>query len=111
MDDLEYVEVDNQYLKVRETLVGELDSSELLRRDEEAGIRPQDVDDAELLWVDEFSCIGCTWCADVARQTFKMTEPYGTAKVIQQGGDNADVVQVGATTLPKNTRSSSSLTP
>jgi ferredoxin len=50
----------------------------------------------DMLWVDELSCIGCTWCASVARQTFRMANgdhEFGTARVVQQGGDCEDTIQ------------------
>jgi ferredoxin len=111
------------HLSNRDKFVGNIDSSELLDLDEAADLWPVDLPqgeratDEDMLWIDELSCIGCTWCADVARtysehsrapvlddscacklkrtaagSTFKMTEPYGTAQVIQQGGDSEDVV-------------------
>tara|TARA_B110001452_G_scaffold227681_1_gene202705 strand:+ start:83 stop:1063 length:981 start_codon:yes stop_codon:yes gene_type:complete len=87
----------HDYLDEREELVGELSSSELLQRDEDEGFWPPDVpkerDAKAMLWVDQHSCIGCRWCAGVARSTFQMEDEYGTAKVVQQGGDNEDTVQ------------------
>lgn len=88
------------YLTQRDSLVGSLSSSELLKRDEAAGMYPNTLDaDPEaksMLWVDELSCVGCKFCASVARCTFKMAEEdhdYGTARVVQQGGDLDDVVE------------------
>ena len=88
------------YLTSRGDLVGTTDSSELLALDEANDFWPEhlpkDLDstkDQEMLWVDELSCIGCTWCADVARSTFRMEDNvYGQARVIQQGGDSQDTV-------------------
>lgn len=88
------------YIQQRGALVGVLDSSELLAKDEEAGLWPEHLPNGDpatakdMLWVDELSCIGCTWCADVARSTFRMErDSYGTARVIQQGGDSPEVVE------------------
>lgn len=88
------------YIQQRGALVGVLDSSELLARDEEAGLWPEHLPKGDpatakdMLWVDELSCIGCTWCADVARSTFRMeSDAHGTARVIQQGGDSPEVVE------------------
>ena len=87
------------HIQERDALVGMLDSAELLARDEEAGLWPQYLPKGDaataknMLWVDELSCIGCTWCADVARSTFRMErDAYGTARVIQQGGDPPETV-------------------
>ena len=42
-------------------------------------------------YVDESACIGCTYCADIARGTFFMHEEAGRARVFDQGGDNPEV--------------------
>ena len=47
-------------------------------------------------------CIGCKWCSDVARSTFQMTEPYGVAQVVQQGGDSEDVVEEAIDCCPND---------
>lgn len=87
----------HDYLEEREELVGEIGSAELLERDEAEGYwpphLPEDPDAKVMLWVDQHSCVGCRWCAMVARSTFQIEEDYGTALVVQQGGDNADTVQ------------------
>lgn len=87
----------HDYLDEREELVGKISSSELLQRDEEEGYWPLDVSKERgakaMLWVDQHTCIGCRWCACVARSTFQMEDEYGTALVVQQGGDNADTVK------------------
>ena len=36
------------------------------------------------VYVDEPSCIGCTYCADVARSTFYMNDDAGRARVFKQ---------------------------
>ena len=108
-DDAEESSDDLAYIAERVGLVGEIDSSELLLRDEAAGQWPignlphGDRETSEdMLWVDELSCIGCRWCADVARSTFQMAEPYGTAKVMQQGGDPPEVVEEAIDCCPAN---------
>ena len=70
-DDAEEVSDDLAYIAERVGLVGEIDSSELLLRDEAAGQWPignlphGDRETSEdMLWVDELSCIGCRWGAD-----------------------------------------------
>lgn len=69
------------YLLVREELVGTIDSSSLLNLDEASDLWPEHLSpaaetdravDKDMWWVDELSCVGCTWCADVARSTFRM---------------------------------------
>jgi ferredoxin len=88
------------YIANRDTYVGKVDSSQLLDLDEAAGVWPEenlpkgDPETAQdMFWVDELSCIGCRWCADVARSTFRIESEYGTARVFQQGGDTPDTVQ------------------
>ena len=106
LDDGEETASTRAYLTERNCLVGEVDSSILLERDETEDCWPANLPKGdratakEMLWVDELSCIGCTWCADVARSTFRMAEPYGTARVVQQGGDSADVVEEAIACCP-----------
>ena len=40
------------------------------------------------VYVDEVDCIGCTYCAGVARNTFFMEEEAGRARAFMQGGDD-----------------------
>ena len=98
---------DDDYLYARDDLVGSIDSAALLQRDEDEGDWPanleSDPEAASMLWVDELSCIGCQWCADVARSTFKMAHEdheFGTARVVQQGGDNAETVDEAIASCP-----------
>ena len=93
----------------RDGLLGTIDSSDLLRRDEEAEFWPQqlstDPDEPSMLWVDELSCIGCRYCATIARSTFSMCdgdEDFGTARVTQQGGDEDEVVEEAIDVCPVN---------
>ena len=44
------------------------------------------------VYVDEVSCIGCTYCAEVARDTFYMNEDAGRARVYAQGVDDPETV-------------------
>jgi ferredoxin len=98
------------WVSARDEMVGELDSSALLNLDEEADLWPERLasgtdraTDTDMLWVDELSCVGCTWCADVARSTFRMQNEdhgYGQARVIQQGGDSRDVVDEAIACCP-----------
>lgn len=53
-------------------------------------------------YVDEPACIGCTYCADVARNTFYMNEDAGRARVFMQGGDDPEVVQEAIDACPVN---------
>ncbi|KAL5578466.1 hypothetical protein UlMin_020165 [Ulmus minor] len=41
----------------------------------------------DLAFVDEFSCIGCKNCANVAPDVFSIEEDFGRARVYNQGGD------------------------
>ena len=53
-------------------------------------------------YVDEAECIGCTYCADVARNTFYMNEDAGRARVFAQGQDDPDVVMEAIECCPVN---------
>jgi ferredoxin len=53
-------------------------------------------------YVDEGDCIGCTYCADIARGTFFMHEEAGRARVFDQGGDQPDVVMEAIDACPVN---------
>lgn len=98
------------HIAERDSLVGQISSSEMLRRDEqfetwpEANLAKGDADTTQnMLWVDELSCIGCTWCADVARSTFRMANEeheFGTARVVQQGGDVPETVEEAIACCP-----------
>ncbi|CAL9123130.1 unnamed protein product [Musa textilis] len=50
-------------------------------------------------FVDEFSCIGCKNCANVAPDVFQIEEEYGRARVCCQSG-NPDLVQEAIDTCP-----------
>lgn len=52
------------------------------------------------VYVDELTCIGCTHCAHVARNTFYIEPDYGRARAIRQDGDPEDIVQEAIDTCP-----------
>jgi len=54
------------------------------------------------VFVDEMTCIGCTYCAEVARSTFYMNEEAGRARVFNQHGDEPAVVQEAIDSCPVN---------
>lgn len=54
------------------------------------------------VYVDELTCIGCTYCAEVARSTFYMNEDAGRARVFNQHGDEPLVVQEAIDSCPVN---------
>jgi len=95
---------EDAYLDERTELIGEIGSAALLERDEKAGLWPPELstdrDAPAMLWVDEYSCVGCRWCASVARNTFKVTDEYGTAMVMEQGGDQQDVIEEAIDVCP-----------
>ena len=95
---------EDAYLDERPTLIGEIGSAALLEMDEKAGFWPPglstDRDAPAMIWVDEYSCVGCRWCACVARNTFTVTEDYGTAMVVDQGGDQQDVIEEAIDVCP-----------
>ena len=56
-----------------------------------------------MLFVDELSCVGCGYCPAIARSTFSLAnddDDYGTARVVQQGGDAPDVVEEAIASCP-----------
>jgi ferredoxin len=53
-------------------------------------------------FVDEPTCIGCTWCADVARNTFTMESELGRGRVFRQHGDSIDVIKEAMECCPVN---------
>ena len=83
-------------LDERTALLGSVDSHELLERDAEAGITSEllssSADAAQMVFVDEFRCIGCKNCVEVSRSTFAMTD-QGTARSYQQGADERFVIE------------------
>ena len=46
------------------------------------------------VYVDEYTCIGCTNCACVASNTFFMEDDYGRARVFLQSGDDEETIKV-----------------
>lgn len=52
------------------------------------------------VYVDELTCIGCTHCAHVARNTFYIEPDYGRARVIRQQGDSEALIQEAIDTCP-----------
>lgn len=53
-------------------------------------------------WVDEHACIGCTYCASLARSTFFMEPEHGRARVFQQGHDADEVIDEAVASCPVN---------
>ena len=53
-------------------------------------------------YVDEQECIGCTYCASVARSTFTMEEHGGRARVYAHGQDDPDTVMEAIDCCPVN---------
>ncbi|MEM6867527.1 MAG: ferredoxin [Cyanobacteria bacterium P01_C01_bin.121] len=52
------------------------------------------------VYVDEPTCIGCTHCAYIARNTFYIEPDYGRARVICQNGDSEELIQEAIDTCP-----------
>jgi len=65
-------------------------------------LRGERVDPAKraFTYVDENNCIGCTQCAQVARNTFFMEDDNGRARAYSQNGDTEDVVQEAVDCCP-----------
>jgi len=59
-----------------------------------------DKEDYTFTFVDEHNCIGCTNCAMIARNTFKMEEDFGRARVYKQDGDAVEVVEEAVLSCP-----------
>jgi ferredoxin len=54
------------------------------------------------VYVDEATCIGCRFCAHVARNTFYIEPDYGRSRVIRQDGDSDELIQEAIDTCPVN---------
>ena len=52
------------------------------------------------VWVDETTCIGCRYCANVATNTFVMEPHLGRSRAIRQDGDSTEVIQEAIDTCP-----------
>lgn len=52
------------------------------------------------VYVDETTCIGCTHCAHVARNTFYLEPLHGRARAIRQDGDPEELIQEAIDTCP-----------
>lgn len=46
------------------------------------------------VFVDEFTCIGCRNCTNVCSRTFEIEDDWGRARVMRQGVDTEDKLQV-----------------
>ena len=73
-------------------------SHEHLVMDEDTGEPVQ----ARFTYVDEHTCIGCTYCSTVARNTFFMQEDHGRARVYDQGGDSEELLEEAIDACPVN---------
>jgi ferredoxin len=52
------------------------------------------------VWVDEASCIGCRYCANVATNTFVVEPEWGRSRAIRQDGDSSERIQEAIDTCP-----------
>ena len=52
------------------------------------------------VWVDESTCIGCRYCANVASNTFLMEPNHGRSRAMRQDGDSTEVIQEAIDTCP-----------
>ena len=52
------------------------------------------------VYVDETTCIGCTNCVHVARNTFYLEPLHGRARAVRQDGDREELVQEAIDTCP-----------
>ena len=88
----------------RPKLLGEISSALLLEADAHCDLLPigvsRDANAPQFTFVDEARCIGCRSCAEVARSTFRMEDDFGAARVYQQCGDEAKVVEEAVDCCP-----------
>ncbi len=54
----------------------------------------------DLVFVDEFSCIGCRNCNNVCPRTFTIEEDWGRARVMKQRMDTDEKLQEAIDTCP-----------
>jgi ferredoxin len=54
------------------------------------------------VYVDEITCIGCKYCAQVAHNTFYIEPDYGRSRVVRQDGDSEEIIQEAIDTCPVN---------
>ena len=52
------------------------------------------------VYVDEVECIGCTYCAQIARNTFFMEDFAGRARAFAQGQDDPETVMEAIDSCP-----------
>ena len=95
----------SSYLQeTRERMLGSVPSHVLLDSDNKNDLLPsgltRDASALQFVFVDEPRCIGCRTCAEVARSTFRMEEEFGAARVFQQRGDDADVIEEAVLCCP-----------
>ncbi|CAN0203482.1 unnamed protein product [Ascophyllum nodosum] len=81
--------------RAEEALLQVAPSSSLLELDENG----EPFED-RFVYVDEYTCIGCTHCSHVAPSTFFMENEYGRARVYQQGRDTEETVRDAILTCP-----------
>ena len=83
--------------EARDKLLEAGPSHKLLEADNSNDLLPSDLqrdaNAAQFVFVDEPRCIGCYACSEVARSTFRMEEDFGAARVYQQRGDDAEVIE------------------
>lgn len=58
--------------------------------------------EADKVFVDEYTCIGCRNCAAVCSRTFEMEEEFGRARATAQGKDSDEKLQEAIDTCPVN---------
>ncbi|CAG9464010.1 unnamed protein product [Pedinophyceae sp. YPF-701] len=56
--------------------------------------------EADQVFVDEITCIGCRNCNNVCPATFEMEPEYGRARVAKQDADEPDIIQEAIDTCP-----------
>ncbi|PSC75503.1 electron transporter heat shock binding [Micractinium conductrix] len=54
----------------------------------------------DMVFVDEFTCIGCRNCNNVCPKTYEMEDEWGRARVMQQGVDGTEKLQESIDTCP-----------
>ncbi|CAM9590192.1 unnamed protein product, partial [Laminaria digitata] len=86
---------DSSAWRAEDALLQVAPSSQLVKTDDK-GDPYQD----RFVYVDEYTCIGCTHCSHTAPSTFFMEDEHGRARVYQQGRDADEAVRDAILTCP-----------
>mmetsp|Transcript_9449 Transcript_9449/g.18975 ORF Transcript_9449/g.18975 Transcript_9449/m.18975 type:complete len:378 (+) Transcript_9449:13-1146(+) len=97
-----FLEAANEgFVTASDEKLGAVDSHELMEFDSNGApiLRPGH---KSFTFVDELACIGCTLCVGAAPSTFFMEPEHGQARVYQQHGDAAQLIEKAMACCPVN---------